>query len=90
MTRTSGCSDEVERAYLRILSQNVLDIVKSGCQNKQTETTNLSGDSLDLSSTGREFVNEALAKKLLQPLLDPGVTARRALSQCSICHTGKF
>eukprot|EP00892_Ulva_mutabilis_P012690 jgi/Ulvmu1/9794/UM056_0034.1 len=63
---------EVERAYLRILSQKVSEIVKNGGKYNQNEQTDVSGESLDLSSTGREFVSEALAKKLLKPLLDPG------------------
>lgn len=59
---------------MRILSQNVLEIVKNGCHNNENADSNVSGDSLDLSSTGREFVSQALARKLLQPLLEPGTT----------------
>ena len=69
MSSVPGLLDPKHRS---VLSQKVLEIVKNGGKYNQNEQTDVSGESLDLSSTGREFVSEALATKLLKPLLDPG------------------
>jgi hypothetical protein len=72
----------VEKAYLRILSQSILDCVKDGCPPVIDALGAAPGavDSLDLSGTGREFVTPELAEELLQPMLAEDMRRSRAPS----------
>jgi hypothetical protein len=64
---------EAERAYLRILSQSIIEHVRNGCQIETAMDTGNSADGrLDLSKSGREFITEDLARMLLEPMLKKG------------------
>jgi hypothetical protein len=67
----------VQRAYLRILSQHLIECAKDGCASVSAASAAFSGESLDVSATGREFVTKELAEELLAPMLKQGTSPRR-------------
>lgn len=71
-TGTCCCRADVERAYLRILSQAIMEHAKNGCADVASAGDGMTGQSLDLSHTGRDFMTAELAQELLAPMLAPG------------------
>jgi hypothetical protein len=68
----------VEKAYLRILSQQIIDAARDGCKELTSSAVETTADVLDLSKSGREFVTAELAQELLKPLLAPGTAHDRS------------
>lgn len=70
-----ACRKEVERAYFRILSQQVVESARDGCASfaNREHATAAIGDVLDLSSSGREFLTRDLAQQVLDPMLRGGI-----------------
>lgn len=69
----------MQRAYFRILGQHVVECAKDGCAaahegQERAAAASGSGDTLDLSPSGREFMTKELAEQMLQPMLAEGVS----------------
>lgn len=69
----AGCRAETEQAYLRILSQNVLDFAKNGGTGGSGAGAAATEGCLDLSGSGREFLTRELATSLLEAMQKPGM-----------------
>lgn len=78
MAGCCGCRKEVQRAYIRILSENLLQCVASGCDGAEAAQHGMQADSnaVDVSGSGREFVTATMAEKLFAPMLKEGAVAR--------------
>jgi hypothetical protein len=84
---TADCREETEQAYLRILSQSILDFVKNGGKigAAGTGAAAATADRLDLSGSGREFLTKELASSFLEPMQQPGILTHFGL--CQLCWT---
>jgi hypothetical protein len=82
------CRKEVQRAYFRILSQHLIESVQDGCASVTASTETLTGDTFDVSNTGREFVTKEVATKLFEPMLRQGPPVGLRFSDCM--HPGLF